>query len=74
MPTGNPFYDGAGPNYDAIWALGLRNPYRAYYDIPTNRFYIADVGGNVNSTAIEEVDIGARRRELWLAKRRNAEW
>ena len=26
IPTDNPFYDGAGPNYDAIWALGLRNP------------------------------------------------
>ena len=26
VPTDNPFYDGAGPNYDAIWALGLRNP------------------------------------------------
>ena len=35
VPTDNPFYDGAGPNYDAIWALGLRNPYRAYYDAPT---------------------------------------
>ena len=21
VPTDNPFYDGAGPNYDAIWAL-----------------------------------------------------
>ena len=37
IPTDNPFYDGAGPNYDAIWALGLRNPYRAYYDAPTGR-------------------------------------
>ena len=32
VPTDNPFYDGAGPHYDAIWAIGLRNPYRAYYD------------------------------------------
>ena len=32
VPTDNPFYDGAGPNYDSVWALGLRNPYRAYYD------------------------------------------
>ena len=46
VPTDNPFYDGAGPNYDAIWALGLRNPYRAYYDAPTDRMYIGDVGGN----------------------------
>ena len=28
VPTDNPFYDGAGPNWDSIWALGLRNPYR----------------------------------------------
>ncbi len=37
IPTDNPFYDGAGPNVDSIWALGLRNPYRAYYDAPTGR-------------------------------------
>lgn len=60
IPTDNPFYDGPGPNYDAIWALGLRNPYRAYYDAPTGRLIIGDVGGNDYSTAIEEVDIGAR--------------
>jgi glucose/arabinose dehydrogenase len=60
VPTDNPFYDGTGPNYDAVWALGLRNPYRAYYDAPTGRLNIGDVGGNDYSTAIEEVDIGAR--------------
>ena len=60
MPTDNPFYDGAGPNYDAVWALGLRNPYRAYYDAPTGRLLIGDVGGNVASTAIEELDLGVR--------------
>src|SRR5262245_24157022 len=60
IPTDNPFYDGAGPNYDAIWALGLRNPFRAYYDAPTGRLIIGDVGGNIYSTAIEEVNIGVR--------------
>jgi glucose/arabinose dehydrogenase/chitodextrinase len=60
VPTDNPFYDGSGPNYDAIWALGLRNPYRAYYDAPTGRLLIGDVGGNDWGTAIEEVDIGIR--------------
>src|SRR5262245_11874324 len=60
IPTDNPFYDGTGPNYDAIWALGLRNPFRAYYDAPTGRLIIGDVGGNTYSTAIEEIDIGAR--------------
>ncbi len=58
IPTDNPFYDGAGPNVDSVWALGLRNPYRAYYDAPTGRYYIADVGGNDPDTAEEEVDLG----------------
>lgn len=58
-PTDNPFYDGAGPNVDTIWARGLRNPYRAYYDKPTGRFFIGDVGGNDPSTSKEEVDLGA---------------
>ena len=60
VPTDNPFYDGAGPNWDSIWALGLRNPYRAYFDAPTNKLYIGDVGGNDYSTAVEEVDVGIR--------------
>ena len=36
VPTDNPFYDGTGPNWDSIWARGLRNPFRAYYDAPTD--------------------------------------
>jgi glucose/arabinose dehydrogenase/chitodextrinase len=59
VPTDNPFYDGAGPNVDSIWARGLRNPFRAYYDAPTGRFYIGDVGGNDAATAWEEIDLGA---------------
>jgi len=59
IPTDNPFYDGAGPNVDSIWALGLRNPYRAFYDAPTGRMYVGDVGGNDYSTAVEEIDVGA---------------
>ena len=60
IPTDNPFYDGAGPNVDSIWALGLRNPYRAYYDAPTGRYFIGDVGGNDYSTAVEEINLGVR--------------
>ncbi len=59
VPTDNPFYDGAGPHWDSIWAYGLRNPFRAYYDAPTDRLYVADVGGNNYATAYEEVDLGA---------------
>jgi len=60
IPTDNPFYDGAGPNVDSIWALGLRNPFRAYYDAPSGKLYVGDVGGNDYRTAQEEVDLGAR--------------
>jgi glucose/arabinose dehydrogenase len=59
VPTDNPFYDGAGPHVDSIWALGLRNPFRAYYDAPTGRLFVGDVGGNDYATAKEEVNVGA---------------
>jgi glucose/arabinose dehydrogenase len=60
VPTDNPFHDGAGPNVDSIWAYGLRNPFRAYYDAPSGRLFVGDVGGNDYATAVEEVNLGAR--------------
>ncbi len=54
VPTNNPFYDGAGPNVDSIWAYGLRNPFRAYYDAPTGRMFVGDVGSNDK----EEINLG----------------
>ena len=59
IPTDNPFFDGNGPRVDSIWAYGLRNPFRAYYDAPTGRMFIGDVGGNDYATAKEEVNLGA---------------
>ena len=59
VPLDNPFYDGAGPNWDSVWAYGLRNPFRASFDAATNRLFIGDVGGNVDSSN-EEVNVGAR--------------
>lgn len=58
IPTDNPFYDGAGPNWDSVWAYGLRNPFRAYFDAPSNRLFVGDVGGNDYSVAKEEVNVG----------------
>lgn len=58
IPAGNPFADGPGGNLDEVWALGLRNPFRASWDIPGDRFYIAVVGGNDQGTAFEDVKIG----------------
>ena len=57
-PASNPFYDGAGPNLDAIWARGLRNPFRISFDSVTGRLYIGDVGSNSTSTSLEEVNLG----------------
>jgi len=59
IPADNPFHDGNGPNLDAIWALGLRNPFRCTFDSLTGRLLIADVGGNNNEIAMEELNLGA---------------
>ncbi|HEU4399524.1 MAG TPA: PQQ-dependent sugar dehydrogenase [Actinomycetota bacterium] len=54
IPTDNPFYNQAsGPNR-AIWALGLRNPYRLIFHPTTGQMLIGDVG----SAAWEEVNVG----------------
>ncbi|HYD66535.1 PQQ-dependent sugar dehydrogenase [Azospirillum sp.] len=52
IPANNPFAATAGA--DEIWALGLRNPWRASFDRGTGEMYIADVGQN----EWEEIDIG----------------
>jgi len=59
VPIDNPYYDGSGPNCDAIFALGLRNPFRASYDAPSGRIFIGDVGGNDPATAYEEINVNA---------------
>ncbi len=58
VPTDNPFFDGAGPRVDSIWAYGLRNPWHGYIDPPTGRMFIGDVGGNDYATAKEEINVG----------------
>jgi glucose/arabinose dehydrogenase len=50
VPADNPSLPGVGRT--AIWALGLRNPWRFSFDRGTGDLYIADVGQN----AREEVD------------------
>jgi glucose/arabinose dehydrogenase/PKD repeat protein len=51
---GNPFLNTPGVD-PRIWASGLRNPFRGYYDSPTGRMFIGDVGYQT----VEEIDIGA---------------
>ncbi len=56
VPADNPFHDGAGPNLDAIWIRGLRNPFRFSIDAPTGRMLIGDVGQGTT----EEINVGVR--------------
>lgn len=54
IPADNPFTGTPGARGE-IWALGLRNPYRAAFT-PDGRLVIGDVGQG----AVEEINIGAR--------------
>lgn len=44
VPADNPFRDGPGGDCDAIWSLGLRNPWRWSFDRLTGDLFIGDVG------------------------------
>jgi glucose/arabinose dehydrogenase len=61
VPTDNPFASNSGA-FGAIWAYGLRNPWRFAFDSATGDLFIADVGQNL----VEEVNVG-------LASRRGGE-
>ncbi len=52
IPAGNPFVGKSGARPE-IWAYGLREPYRYWFDGPTNALYIADVG----ASSWEEIDV-----------------
>ncbi len=58
VPADNPWSDGEGANQDGVWAMGLRNPFRATWDLPSGRFFIAEVGGNNHVTAWEDLHLG----------------
>ncbi len=61
VPSDNPFVSTPGA-FPAIWAYGLRNPWRFAFDRATGDLYIGDVGQN----RLEEIDVG-------LASRRGGE-
>ena len=46
IPTDNPFYTTASGNNRAIWALGLRNPFKFAVQPGTGTIFINDVGEN----------------------------
>lgn len=45
-PEDNPFFDGAGPQNDYIWARGVRNPFGLAFQPGTARLWV-DVAGDV---------------------------
>jgi glucose/arabinose dehydrogenase/PKD repeat protein len=55
IPTDNPFYSTASGSNRAIWALGLRNPFKIDVQPGTGRILINDVGG----MTWEEINQGA---------------
>jgi glucose/arabinose dehydrogenase len=57
IPTGNPFYSTASGKNRAIWALGLRNPFKFAVKPGTNTIFINDVGEDT----WEEIDRGVAK-------------
>jgi glucose/arabinose dehydrogenase len=57
VPSDNPVLARAGA-FPAIWAYGLRNPWRFAFDRTTGDLFIADVG----QSAVEEVDFAPAPR------------
>ena len=55
IPSGNPFYTAASGNNRAIWALGLRNPFKFAVKPGTTTIFINDVGEGT----WEEINRGA---------------
>jgi glucose/arabinose dehydrogenase len=53
VPSDNPFQGTPGA-FPAVWAYGLRNPWRISFDRATGDLFIGDVG----QSALEEVDVG----------------
>ncbi len=54
IPADNPFYTSATGKNRAIWALGLRNPFKVAVQPGTGRIFINDVGGG----SFEEINDG----------------
>ena len=46
IPGDNPFANDAA-KHPAIWAYGLRNPWRLQFDRENGRLYVSDVGGDI---------------------------
>jgi len=72
VPADNPFVGVAGN--DAIWAYGLRNPYRNSFDRLSGDFWIADVGQNAREEInLELQGVTGGRNYGWRAREGTAD-
>lgn len=53
IPNDNPWVEESGRYLEEFYAIGLRNPYSAYYDEITEEIWVGDVGGQTR----EEVNV-----------------
>ncbi len=67
IPVDNPFYDGAGPNRDAIWARGLRNPFRHLRSIQSR-------ASSTSATSEETTTRSQSRRSMSASRGANYGW
>jgi MYXO-CTERM domain-containing protein len=51
-PADNPFNDGAGPNFDYIWARGFRNPFTMTFEPARGRLWVNVVGDDIEQIFI----------------------
>ena len=62
IPNDNPWLDASGTFLEEFFALGLRSPHRASYDVVDDRIWVADVGQ------------GSREEINLVAKGDNLQW
>ena len=68
IPKDNPFVNDPDA-LNEIWALGLRNPWRAGFDHKTGDLYIGDVGQSVTIGIDDDIfAVDVKRKKAKLAK------
>ncbi len=74
VPTSNPFVGGTTALDDAVWAYGLRNPYRNSFDRQSGNLWIADVGqGAREEVNLELADAAGGANYGWRAREGTAD-
>lgn len=64
IPVDNPLV-AQGPPQDALWGMGLRNPFRMRFDAPSGALWLGDVGGNGAGASEELYRVGAPADYGW---------